>query len=336
MEIQSKYQAKFDNEISFNATADYLGTGAIEINMYESEIMDQVTRTSTALGRFPKVAATGHPHRYFEQTAIATGAFVDPRNISNSATGPTRVERPAFIKALTAQSNLSLFDKDVTQQQGKFAEVIAKDINDVISAVTLLSAQNIWQGTDTSLSAPTTLQYFGLLTQITQNTTIGIGASIIDGLKAEVAAMVANQTYNVTPTAIYVTPVLGDYIDREMRAAKMDVNVSEVTGGVSCMHIETQAGRLPIITDKYIPATTDTSYGYSAPAGGYKNYFAVIVTEPLIEMPYIAGDSGTENPRLFQLGLTGNLSGQYVGIWFNTLIAKGPSYNHAVCVVVRA
>lgn len=324
-----------DGFTTLKAAADFLGTGAIEINMYESEIMDQVRRTSTPLERFPKVLATGHPHRYFEQTAISTAAFTDPRNIAPSPTSPTRVERPAFIKALVGQSNLSLFDKDVTQQQGKFAEVVAKDINDVISGITYLAAGAVWTGNDTSLSSPTTTQYMGLLSQITLQATIANGASIIDGLKAQVASMVANTTFVVKPTCIFVNPILGDYIDREAKAQRMDVNKDDVSGGTSALWINTQAGKLPIIADPLIPATTDTSYGFSAPAGGYKNYFAVIVTEPEIEMPYIAGDSGTPNPRLFQLGLTGNLSGQYVGIWFNTIIAKGASYNHCVVAVVR-
>ena len=321
--------------ISLEASADFLGNGAIEINMYEREIFDLVRRKSIALQRFPHVRATGHPHRYFEQTAIATGSFTDPRNISATPTGPTRVERPAFIKALVAQTNISLFDKDVTQQQCQFAYVVAKDIEDVSTANIVASAAAVWNGTDTSLSTPTTTQYVGLLTQITNQSTILTGASIIDGLKAQVASIVANQTYDAKPTAIYVNPLLGDFIDREARAQQLTVNEVEVVGGVSCMTIATQAGKLPIITDPYIPRTNDTSYGFSAPPAGEYNYFAVIVTEDLIEMPYISGETDNSMPRLFQLGLTGNLSGQYVSVLFDAIIAKGPSYAHAVVAVQR-
>jgi hypothetical protein len=324
------------NFIPLKASADFLGPAAIETNRYENEIMDQVTRTSVALSRFPKVPATGHPHRYFEETAIGDADFTDPRSITPGVTSSTRVERSAPIKAITKQTNISLFDREVTEQQGQFAEVVAKDINDVISGVTLRAGKAIWTGTDTSLTSPTSLQYCGLLTQITQNSTIAIGASIVDGLKAQVAVMAANQTFDVNQiTAIYVTPVLHDYIDREMRASNMQMNEVEVIAGVKTMAIQTAVGKIPIISDKYIPSTTDTSYGYSAPAAGYKNYFAAIISEPAIEMPYISGKSGTPNPRLYELGLTSNLSGQHVGIWFNTLIAKGASYNHSIVVVVR-
>src|SRR6185437_9845240 len=108
------------------AAADFLGNGAIEINKYESEIFDIIRRTSIALQRFDRKPATGHPHRYFEQTAIAAAGFTDPRNITPTPTGPSRVERSAYIKAITNQTNLSLFDVEVTKQQGQFAQVEAK------------------------------------------------------------------------------------------------------------------------------------------------------------------------------------------------------------------
>lgn len=326
------FQGKF---LDLSAAADYLGNGAIEVNRYEDEIFDLVRRHSIALQRFDKKPATGHPHRYFEQTAVATATFTDPRTISPSPSGPTRVERAAFIKAITAQTNLSLFDVDVTRMQGQFASVEAKDIQDITSAILILEGNAVWSGNDTSLSSPTTIQYMGLLSQIAAGTiSVGIGASIIDGIKAEVAALVANPTYVVRPTAIYLNPILGDYIDREAKAAKIELK-EMVVAGVTVNAIETQAGRLPLIPDPYMPITTDTSFGYTAPSSGYKNYFAVIVTEDEIEMPYVHGGDGNPNPRVFQLGLLSGLQGQYVAVHFNTIIAKGPTYAHAVVPVVR-
>jgi hypothetical protein len=323
------------NFVNLEASADYLGNGAIEINMYEDEIFDIVRRTSIALQRFSQIPATGHPHRYFEQTAIATAAFNDPRNISPTPTGPTRVERPAFIKCISNQTNITLFDKEVTQQQNQFAYVVAKDIDDILSSVQVLRAQAVWNGNDTSLSTPTTQQYVGLLTQITLQATIAPGASIIDGLKAQVASMFANQTYKVKPTAVYVNPILGDYMDREAKAQNITFGSSEVIAGVKVKTLSTQAGDLPIIADPYMPIATGSQYGFSAPPSGNQNYFAVIVTEEDIEMPFISGQTQDQNPRLFQLGLLGNLTGQYVGVKFDCVIAKGASYAHSVVCVQR-
>ncbi len=323
-------EAKFD---SMKAAADFLGNGAIEVNMYETEIADMVRRESVFLDRVEAPPATGAPHRYFEQTGIATGSFTTPSSISPSPSSPTRVERSAALKAITAQSNFSLFDVQVTQQQGRFAYVEAKDVADISSACAVTAASAVWNGTDTSLTTPTTNQYMGLLRQITNQSQIAIGASIIDGLKAKVASIVSNATYKVRPTAIYVNPLLGDYIDREAKAGSIKL-AEVVVAGVTVSALETQAGRLPLISEAYLPAATDNSYGFVAPGSGNSNYFAVIVTEPWIEMPYI-NPNGGKMPQLFQLGLLSGLQKQFVAVWFNTVIAKGPSYAHAVVAVTR-
>ncbi|EPS1221688.1 hypothetical protein ACVBR5_000919 [Burkholderia cenocepacia] len=321
--------------MDLSAAADYLGTGAIEIPIFEREIMDVVRRTSVALNRIEQVPATGHPHRYFEQTAVGQAAAVDPRNLSSTPTGPTRVERPAFIKAVTNQSNLSLFDKDVTEQQGQFASVVAKDVDDIINAIEIKRASMLWVGTDTSLSAPTTLEWMGGLAQITQTATVAPGASIIDAIKAQVAAMVANVTYVVRPTAVYLNPVLADYIDQEAKASRITLDSVEVTAGVTVSAISTQAGKLPLIGDPFMPADTAAKYGFSAPPAGNKNYYAVIMSEKDVEIPVISGREFNKNPRLFQLGLTGNLAGQFVGVKFDAVIFKGAGYAHTVLAVQR-
>ena len=321
--------------MDLNAAADFLGPGAIEINKYETEIFDIVRRVSVALNRMPSMPATGHPHRYFEQTAIATAAATDPRNISPSATSPTRVERSVPIKAVTAQTNLSLFDIDVTRQQGQFAYLEAKDIEDVTNAIQLKRAFMLWAGTDTSLTSPTTLEWMGLLDQITLQSTIVPGASIIDGLKAEVAAMVANSTYVVRPTAIYINPVLGDYIDREARAGHIELGTMEVTAGVTVSTIATQAGPMPLVPDPFMPTDSTGKYGFGAPPASNNNYYAAILMEKEIEIPFVHGGDGNPNPRIFQLGLLGGLQGQFVGIKFDSVVAKGSSYAHAVVAVQR-
>jgi hypothetical protein len=327
-----KFQAQ---ALALQAAADFLGPGAIEIPIFEREIFDLVRRSSVAFGRFPQVKATGHPHRYFEQTAIATASATDPRNIVPAATSPTRVERGAMIKACVAQTNLSLFDVDVTRQQGIYVDLEAKDIEDIVSAIQVFRAQEVWGGTDTNLLTPTTQQWVGGLAQITQTSVIAPGASIIDGLKAMVALMSANQTYVVKPTAIYLNPILGDYVDREAKAANITLPEETVAAGVVVSKLRTQVGDLPMIADVWLPTSTGAAFGFSAPPAGYKNYYAAIIMEPEVEIPYVSGQDDNPNPRIFQLGLIGNLAGQYVGIKFDAIIFKGASYAHAIVCVQR-
>lgn len=323
--------------MDLTAAADFLGTGAIEVPDFDREIFDLVRRTSVALARINQVRATGHPHRYFEQTAIATASTTDPRNIAPAATGPTRIERPAFIKASVGQSNLSLFDKDVTEQQGQFASVVAKDVDDIISGIQVLRATMLWGGTDTSLIAPTTTQWMGGLAQITQEFTVTSGSSIIDGLKTAVATMVANINYVVRPTAMFLNPLLGDLIDQEAKASRITLSEMEVVAGVTVSALSTQVGKLPLVGDPFMPTcpASTAQFGFGATPAGLKGYYAVITMESQIEIPVVSGKDFNPNPRLFQLGLTSNLAGQFVGLKFDSVIFKGPSYAHAVVQVIR-
>lgn len=329
------------HSMDLKAAADFLGPGAIEVPIFETEIVDMVRRSSVALQRFKSVRATGHPHRYFEQTAIATATSVDPRNISSSGTSPTRVERPAFIKASIAQTNISMFDKEVTEQQGQFASVVAKDIDDIINAVEVWRATMLWAGTDTSMSSPTTLQWMGALEQIgtaggsSNLFTLAPGTSIIDGLKTAVANLKAQAGFVVRPTAIYMNDILADYIDQEAKASHIELGTMEVTAGVTVQYLSTQAGKLPLVGDAFMPTDTTGKYGFSAPPAANKNYYAAIIMESETEIPYISGKTDDPKPRLFQLGLIGNLAGQFVGIKFDALVIKGASYAHALCVVQR-
>ncbi len=94
----------------------------------------------------------------------------------------------------------------------------------------------LWNGNDTSLSNPTTPQYYGVCGQINDGgnvITIATSASIVDGLKSTIAQMVANSNYEVRPTAIYSNPVLLDLIDREMKTEfNVVLSSTQVAGGL--------------------------------------------------------------------------------------------------------
>lgn len=325
-------QAKF---VNYQANADFLGPGAIEVNMYEDVIFDIVRRSSSALKRLPAVRATGQPHRYFEQTAIAQAQFTDPRALSPSPADPTRVERYAPVKALINQTNISDFDKKVTEQQGQFADVVAKDIVDITKGIERLRAAALWNGNDTSLTTPTTNQYFGLLSQITNKATIAPGSSIIDGLQTAIAEMVGNPDFDIVPTAIYINAMGNNFLNQEAKAAQITFGESEVVAGVKVRTLATEAGELPLISDSFVPSSTIAAFGFDAPPDGYSNFFAVILTEDLIELPYVSGAEDNPNPMLYQLGLVGNLTGQFVAVKYDTVIAKGASYAHAVVAIQR-
>ncbi len=317
--------------LDIHSAADFIGPGAVEVPFYQTEITDLVRRRGVFGQRIKQVPATGHPSRYFEQTAIpnpGTAGFVDPRNISPAVVTPTRVERSVPLKALVAQLNYNLFDLELGAQQKQFAYLQAKDLIDTVDGVLNSHDIGLWNGNDTSLSAPTTMQYFGAAGQIAAGgnaTTIGVGASIVDGLKTQIAEMVANNHFAVRPTAIYANPMLLDLIDREMKSEfNVVLNSREITGGFTVKTLSTQAGELPLIPEWALSST-------GTPGSGNATLPAYIVTEDLIEYHWLSDAS----PRIFQLGVPNSLASQYVVVKFGGLVVKGANYAHAQVTVQR-
>ena len=311
--------------IDLHAAADFIRPGAVEVNRYQTEITDIVRRRGIFGQRIKQTPATGHPSRFFEQTAIASpsasSAFVDPRNIVATVSSPTRVERSVPLKALVSQINYNLFDLEVGAQQSQFAYLQAKDLADAVDGLMRTHDVALWNGNDTSLSVPTTTQYYGVSAQIDAGgnvKTIDVSESIVDGLKSVIASMVSNSGYEVRPTAIYANPVLLDLIDREMKDEfNVVLSTTEVAAGLRVKTLSTQAGELPLIPE--------FALGYTGtPGSGTAVLPACIVTEGMIEYHWLTDP----NPRVFQLGMTGSLASQMVVAKFGAVVVKGACYAH--------
>jgi len=232
------------------------------------------------------------------------------------------------LKALVSQINYNLFDMELGRQQSQFAYLQAKDLADTVDGVLRTHDVALWNGTDTSLSSPTTPQYFGAGAQIASggNTvSIGTNASIVDGLKSTIAQMVSNSSFGVRPTAIYANPVLLDLIDREMKAEfNVVLNTRPIEGGLTVKTLSTQAGDIPLIPEWTLPYT-------GTPGTGNAVLPAYIVTEDLIEYHWLSDP----NPRIFQLGVPGSLASQYVVVKFGAVVVRGSSYAHYQVLVDR-
>jgi hypothetical protein len=319
------------NFLEIHSAADYIGPGAIEVPLYQTEITDIVRRRGAFGQRIRQVPATGHPSRFFEETAIPSpgaAGFVDPRSITAPAVSPTRIEMSVPLKAIVAQLSYNLFDMELGVQQKQFAYLQAKDLLDTVDGVLRTHDVGLWNGADTSLSAPTSTQYFGAAQQIAgggNTVTIGTTASITDGLKSTVAQMVANSSFEVRPTAIYANPVLLDLLDRELKTEfNVVLSSKEVTAGLTVKTLSTQAGELPLIPDWTLTYT-------GTPGSGTAVLPAYIVTEDMVEYHWL-GDPGA---RIFQLGLPGSLASQYVVAKFGGVVVKGAGYAHTQVLVDR-
>ncbi len=314
-----------------HAAADFIGPGAVEVPLYQTEIFDICRRSSPFGQRIKQVPATGHPSRFFEEVAIpnpGTAGFMDPRSIAPAVVTPNRAEKSVPLKAIVAQINYNLFDIELGQQQKQFAYLQAKDLVDTVSGVMVTHDVALWNGNDTSLSAPTTTQYMGCAAQIAaggNSVTVSTSMKIVDTIKPTVAQMVASNGYYVRPSAIYANPVLLDLIDQEMKSEyNVVLNSDQITGGFRVKMLSTQAGDLPLIPDWSLADS-------GTPGSGTATLPAYIVTEDLIEYHWL----GDPAPRIFQLGLPNSLTHQYVAVKFGAPVVKGANYAHYQVLVQR-
>lgn len=309
----------FDGESRFmlaGEAADYIGTGALYVPVFEQQIMDKTKKRGTLLQRVKTKKATGHPTRYFEKVAHdSKHQFIDPRNIDHALnTEIQRVERSAYIKAMVDGITFGKFDYEVTQQQGLFGDLQAQDLSEVVTDMLDAQDRNVWEGTATSLMDSTNKEYCSILTQITKSGTIARDARLTAAIADAVAVLMYNKQYKVTPTAIYMNPLDKARLDNQEKEAtdKTKFYDVEVIPGIKIDGIMTSAGILPIITDIYCPAGK-----------------IAIVDENLLERQYITSAS----PRLYQLGTEKDLATRFIAILFDTFIVRGGSYGHMILTI---
>lgn len=310
------------------AAEQFQGPGALIVDDFQREITDYLRRNSVLEGRMRYVPATGDISTYYEQNTINGGAFVDTRNPSATASSNPRTPHGVKVKALTNQVNFGHYDVTLGRQQNNFEDLKAKDLEDMLNAIGLTHGKALWRGTDTNLSAPTTLQYVGLGKQITNTFTIAATDSIVSGIRAKVASMVASELYHLRPSAIYIDPIALYYLEEEVRTDQSKTEIpplsKTVVAGIEVPAIMTSAGPLPLIPEPFMLSSVNTDNTKT-------DYGIAIVTESMIEYHYV----GEKGMYLFQLGTTGDLQEKYVGIKYGAPVAKGPSYAHAFGKITR-
>src|SRR5258708_8929278 len=118
--------------------------------------------------------------------------------------------------------------------------------------------------------------------------------------------MVSRQDFEVKPSALYGNPLGLDQMDQEAKALQLYYNETEIQPGVIVKAIPTQAGLLPLVPEPFIP--TLSVY----PNSPQKQYEGFILSEEFIEYHWLTSPV----PRVFQLGLLGNLAAQFVILKF--------------------
>jgi len=316
-------------KFTFNA-ADYVGVGSIYVPVFEQEILDLTRQRGIAFSRVRSRKATGHPTRYFEKLVHTNQAgFIDPKAIASAMnSGQNRVENSAKIRAIVNGITFGKFDVEVSQDQNLFNDLQAEDLQEMVLDILRLQDGAFWQGAAANLMDAGSSAYCGLLNQITLTGSIATGTRITQGIKTQVASMMAVKGYDVKPTAVYCNPLTLDAIEAEENTAtdKTKFYDVEIVAGTKVMGIMTAAGILPIITDPYL----DLNGTVGSP--GKFDHKLAILSEGLLERHYV----GADVPRLYQMGTVADLAQKFVAIQFDTVIAKGVAAGaHAILTASR-
>lgn len=297
------------------------GNGFIQVPVFEKEILDLVGKRGYILQRMKTKKATGNPTMYFEKLpSTKSASFQDPHALASNKWNANRVNKSAFVKAITNEIEFSHFDREVGEQQGLYNGLTNEDIRDMVLDLLTLQDAKVWTGNDTALSASTTNEYVGLLTQITQKATIGADVKIVDAIRAEVARLSAQTDYDVKPTAIVVNPMTYQLIeDEEQARATTSKNFEvEVVAGIKVRGVMTCMGILPIIPDAYLPLTV---------ADSNTTHTIAILDENLLVRYYV----GSDKPRIFGFGMQDeSLNEKYMALQYDCIVAKGADYAHSL------
>lgn len=296
-------------------------------DLFQPQILDILRRRGVFGQRIPAVPATGNPSRYIEEVALpGNQAFVDPQNLVGTPGTPNRTPKSLEIKALIGQMDFSLFNVEVSQQQGQFPALETRDFNNLVDGMMKVHDKALWTGTSTGPTDSVGLQYSGYYNQLDDasnpfTTGVAAGVSIIDTFRNLVAQMMSDEDNEVIPTASYWHPLAIDFMEKEAKELEITFTSLEVTPGRTVNAIRTAAGDIPIIPDPLMGKVQITDPNDAYPVA--------IVTEPLIEYHYVT----TPEPRVFELGLAAGLARKRVVLKFGAPVYKAADRAHALLKV---
>ena len=298
-----------------------------EIDPVVKDILSRETQMRSRIQTKPEGMET---FRWVEQTGIArNAAFSDPRAIAPAQTNsPTRVEKLAKLKCITSRITYGFFDSALTRN-GTFSQILEQDMRDAVSDCLGTSNAAIYNGTDTSYGTPTTNQYFGIMTAITNTATFNTTDSIADQIGSQIAKMI-NKKFGVAksvPTAIYMNPLTADLMNKQEQAkdTNMRLFTNTIMPGAIVPMIQTMVGPLPVIVD---PEITLAANGSDPTKYDHK---ILIVNENQITRHYfVDGNRSYGDPVVFKLGLTQTLADDYVIFMADNVVVNYPSVAHCI------
>lgn len=289
-----------------------LAQGAILIDEFDPQIMDDVRRTSILWNRIDKRPAPGETTGGFDQTAVQTGRAAPRRNLSFSAGNATRSQRtPKTVKAIVADTQFGIFDRSVYQQQGRrWGNLEQKDVQDLKTACVRTWATYGYTGRVISSDD----QFDGLRELLDSGAQdIQDTDSIVNGINSNIVAMTNSKDTVVMPTAIYTNAQIVFCANLELLTVGDRLLYAPIKVGDSVFdtaQLATPVGFLPLVADPFNAGIAGTPVVYPT----------FIVSEDKLSWQYVEvlGAPGAD-PQTYEIALTNALDVQYKTLMFGVL-----------------
>jgi hypothetical protein len=329
-EVYNKYLNAAQERKMTAATTPTLNSGHnIHLALFEDTIYDYMRRDVSIYNWVPSVEATGQPTMWFEQTKNpANEQFSSPTTLTYKAVDDDygRVPKSAMIKCITSKFSFPFFNTLVARQQGVLPDFVQKDIADWAWSFKRFVNKKMYYGTDTDLATPTTNEYMGIMTQITNavarlktETTTTI-LDVVEDAIANMESDVVNVTGTAADLVVFMNPKTRNKMVKEERARNSNFRMekAELIPGFNIPGIDTAKGIIPIVADPFIDVIDNTAnVSYDHPI--------MILNKRLIERRYI----GAKDPMVFDWNMGNDqLSGDKLAVLFDNIIVRGASFGH--------
>ena len=311
------------------ATTPTLNEGHnIHLAIFEDTIHDYLRRDVSIYNWVPSLEATGQPTMWFDQTKMPSNEqFSSPTTLAYKEIDADygRVAKSAMIKCITSKFNVPFFNTLVSKQQKALPDFVQKDIQDWAISFKRFVNTKLYYGSDTNLATPTTNEYMGIMTQITNTATRAKGdtTNITDLLETEVASM-ESDTVNATGSngdlAFFMNPMTMDLWVKQERAINSNFRpeIAEVVPGFSVPAIRTAKGLIPVVVDPYITVTDNTS-------NSSYDHTILLLNKRMIERRYV----GSADPMVFPWNMGNDqLTDDKLAVLFDCVICRAASTAH--------
>jgi hypothetical protein len=295
--------------------------GAIIIDEFDDDIFDDVLRQWPLWDRIDKRMAPGETTGGFDQTAVGNAASRDPRTLTFSAVSTSVAERTRqTVKAIVMNRQFGLFDRSVGQLQARpFSDLTSKDVSDMVTACLRKWQSQAYTGNATSDAT----QFNGLRVLLNGDIrTITATSSIANGIDDVIVEMVDQSVRDATPTAIYTSAKVVQYLVREFEAVGDKLRTEQILVNGSPRQVftlPTAIGMLPLFVDPFNASIAGTPVLYPI----------MVVTEPLISWQWVPVLSGPNpEPTTFEIALTDTLDQKFASVMFGALDILGGTNHH--------